>query len=85
MSLWEWVSPRKRGLVNGLISMTRVFSVLLILIFELGLLNTDGLITDKNVYPRQTVAKFKMFIQIFGSIQAFLMLFTMIFFKRNEV
>ena len=85
MSLWEWVSPRKRGLVNGIITMTRVFSILLMLIFELGLLNSDGLLTNKNVYPRAIIDNFTVFLTIFGSIQAFFMFFTMIFYKRNDI
>jgi hypothetical protein len=85
MSLWEWVSPRNRGLATGLINTARVVSILLMLIFELGLLNRDGIITNNNVYPRAIIDNFKTFLAIFGSIQAFFMLTTMVFYKRNEI
>ena len=86
MSLWEWVGPNRRGLVTGLVSMSRVVSISLMIVIEMTLLNNKGLITDEHsLFPKSMVKKLKMFIYLSGSIQVFLGMVTMFTFKRNQV
>jgi len=84
MSLWEWVSPNKRGLVTGAVNMFGVLAMALVLIFELTIINRNGLVADDTLYPKTIVEQFKKFILIFAAVQAVFGLFSIFVYQRND-
>ena len=87
MSLWEWVGPSRRGLATGLITMSRSIAISVMIVFEMTLLNNQGIITSKDggLYPEEMVKSLQLYIYIFGGTQLFLGFVSMLTFKRNKV